>query len=124
MLPPHHVAKRHPFRRPRFKHFLIENNWSRAVSFCSTVGIRILFYSLLLSAASPDCDFDEGMCDWDAQEGWILDKRTRLVNLFEKRGKMILLCGMFRNVFLCRTSYYDKLLEASYHWNKKTADAR
>ena len=80
---------------------------SPAVSFPDTVGITILFHSFLFSAASPDCDFDEGMCDWDAREGWILDKR--LVNRFEKRGKMMFLCGVSRNIILCKTTYDDAI---------------
>lgn len=65
---------------------------SLAVFFINIVGMRILFHSFFLSPASPDCDFDEGMCDWGAQEAWILDKR--LVNRFEKRGKMMFLCDV------------------------------
>ena len=73
---------------------------------CTWLVYRLIdfhLHSLLLCAASPDCDFDEGMCDWDAQEGWSLDKR--LVNRFDKRGKMLILpCGVFHTLwhnFIC-----------------------
>ena len=44
-----------------------------------------MFHSLLLFPASPDCDFEDDMCDWEAQEGWVLGKR---VEGFEMPGKM------------------------------------
>ena len=40
---------------------------------------------VVLSPASPDCYFEESMCDWVADEGWVLD--TLLAGL-EKRGKI------------------------------------
>ena len=61
--------------------------------------LPIYLQSLLLYPASPDCEFEEDMCDWEAQEGWVLDKRKR-VEGFEKSGKMVLLCAVLRNVVL------------------------
>ncbi|XP_078357060.1 uncharacterized protein LOC144641914 [Oculina patagonica] len=36
--------------------------------------------------ASPDCDFEEDNCDWEAREGWILDRQ---VKGFEKSGGFV-----------------------------------
>ena len=43
------------------------------------------FSFILLWQGSPDCHFEESMCEWEAQEGWVLD--PILVGL-EKWGKL------------------------------------
>ena len=40
---------------------------------------------LFCSPGSPDCDFEESMCDWDSQEGWVLNTG---LDGFETSGKM------------------------------------
>jgi len=41
---------------------------------------------LSCSPGSPDCDFEENMCDWDVQQGWVLTKR---LEGFETSGKVL-----------------------------------
>ncbi|KAM7440722.1 hypothetical protein ABFA07_010120 [Porites harrisoni] len=45
----------------------------------------------ILKQGSPDCHFEESMCEWEAQEGWVLD--PILVGL-EKWGGYISLAGV------------------------------
>ena len=41
---------------------------------------------LFHSPASPDCDFEESMCNWDTEQGWVLEIRKEG---FETSGKML-----------------------------------
>ncbi|XP_020614679.1 MAM and LDL-receptor class A domain-containing protein 1-like [Orbicella faveolata] len=40
----------------------------------------------IIKQASPDCDFEESMCDWDAQQGWVLTTR---IEAFETSGGFV-----------------------------------
>ena len=41
---------------------------------------------LFHSPASPDCEFEESMCNWVAEQGWVLKIRVEEV---ETSGKML-----------------------------------
>ncbi|XP_020614800.1 MAM and LDL-receptor class A domain-containing protein 2-like [Orbicella faveolata] len=46
----------------------------------------------IIKQASPDCEFEESMCDWDAEQGWVLKIR---LERFETSGKMLSTYAVF-----------------------------
>ena len=55
---------------------------------------------LSYSPASPDCDFEESMCDWVVHQGWVLTTRVEGI---ETSGKVFF--SVNRNVVAHFTTY-------------------
>ena len=55
------------------------------------------------SPASPDCDFEESMCNWNAKQGWVLKTR---VEGFETSGKVLF--PVSHNIVVCFPTYSSK----------------
>ena len=55
--------------------------------------------------ASPDCEFDENMCNWDAEQGWILKIP---VEGFEASGKLLSMYAVYLSqLYYCNYMFFQ-----------------